>query len=204
MGMIVDLSHVSKNVMVDVLGGSPEKGWHGSLAPPIFSHSSAYAICPHPRNVPDDVLQLVKDQRGLVMINFAPNFVSCRTSDSPTGLPTFDPLNSTLRQVVRHIVHIGELIGYDYVGLGTDFDGIMSTPAELEDVSKFPDLVAEMLRQNISDTDVAKVVGRNLLRVWKAVDEVAGKLQKEVHPLEDDIKPFVAPSVLGQAFMHAF
>jgi membrane dipeptidase len=198
MGMIVDLSHVSKNVMLDVLGGSPEKGWHGSLAPPIFSHSSAYALCPHPRNVPDDVLQLVKDRGGLVMINFAPNFISCHASDSPTGLPIFDPLNSTLRQVVSHIIHIGELIGYEYVGLGTDFDGIMSTPVGLEDVSKFPDLVAEMLRQGISDTDATKVVGRNLLRVWREVDRIAGKLQKELPPLEDDIK------LHPEAIMHPF
>jgi len=188
MGMIVDLSHVSKNVMLDVLGGSPEKGWNGSLAPPIFSHSSAYAICPHPRNVPDDVLQLVKERRGLVMINFAPYFVSCYADDSPTGLPIFDPLNSTLGQVIHHIMHIGELIGYDYVGLGSDFDGIMGTPTGLEDVSKFPDLVAEMLRQGVSDTDAAKVVGRNLLRVWKEVDGIAGKLQKETPPLEDDLQ----------------
>lgn len=191
MGMIVDLSHVSKNVMLDILGGSPEKGWHGSLAPPIFSHSSAYALCPHPRNVPDDVLQLVKERRGLVMINFAPYFISCHVSDSPTELPIFDPLNSTLRQVVRHIIHIGELIGYDYVGLGTDFDGITRTPVGLEDVSKLPNLVAEMLRQGISDTDAAKVVGRNLLRVWKMVDGIAGKLQQELSPLEDDVKPFL-------------
>jgi len=191
MGMIVDLSHVSKNVMIDVLGGSHKKGWHGSIAPPIFSHSSAYALCPHPRNVPDDVLQLVKHRRGLVMINFAPYFISCRASNSSAGMPIFDPLNSTLRQVVRHIIHIGELIGYDYVGLGTDFDGITSTPVGLEDVSKFPDLITEMLRQGVSDIDVAKVMGRNLLRVWKEVDEIAGKLQ-DTPPLEDDIKPFLA------------
>lgn len=192
MGMIVDLSHVSRNVMLDVLGGSPETGWHGSLAPAIFSHSCAYAICPHPRNVPDDVLRLVQGRRGLVMVNFVPDFVSCHASDSPTGLPILDPLNSTLKHVVRHIIHIGELIGYDYVGLGTDFDGTSSTPAGLEDVSKFPDLVAEMLRQGISDTDAAKVVGRNLLRVWKEVDGIADKLKEKVPPLEDDIKPFLA------------
>jgi membrane dipeptidase len=189
LGMIVDLSHVSRDTMVDVLGGSAaEKSWNGSLAPPIFSHSSAYALCPHPRNVPDDVLQLVKARRALVMVAAAPQFISCTSSKTSHGLPEFDPSNNTISQVVKHIRHIGELIGYDYVGIGTDFDGIPATPVGFEDVSKFPDLVAEMLRQGVSDEDAAKVVGRNLLRVWKEVDEVAARLQGEIEPLEDDIR----------------
>ncbi|KAI9814739.1 MAG: hypothetical protein M1827_003005 [Pycnora praestabilis] len=184
LGMIVDLAHVSKDTMLDVLGGRPER-WNGSAAPIIFSHSSAYAICPHPRNVPDDVLQLVKKTDSLVMVNFSPDFVSCVESDSPSGMPDFYPPNSTLAHVVRHITHIGHLIGYDHVGLGSDFDGIESTPAGLEDVSKFPDLVAEMLRQGVSDEDAGKVVGGNLLRVWAAVDKVALQLQAEIQPVED-------------------
>ena len=187
LGMIVDLSHVSKNTMVDVLGGSPEKGWTGSIAPPIFSHSSAYALCPHPRNVPNEVLGLVKKRNALVMVNISPQFISCVASDSASGLPDFYPANSTIEQVVRHIKYIGERIGYDHVGIGTDFDGIASTPRGLEDVSKFPDLVAEMLRQGVGDRDAAKVVGRNLLRVWKEVDEVARTLRAKALPLEDDI-----------------
>ncbi|KAF2429927.1 hypothetical protein EJ08DRAFT_670819 [Tothia fuscella] len=158
LGMIVDLSHVSKNTMVDVLNGTPSK--NGSLAPPIFSHSSVYSICPHPRNVPDDVLHLVKKQNSL---------------------------NNTLAQVVKHIVYVGELIGYDHVGIGTDYDGIESIPRGLEDVSKFPDLVAELLRQGVRERDIAKFVGRNLLRVWKDVDAVAAKLGVEMLPVEDDI-----------------
>ncbi|KAE9974198.1 hypothetical protein BLS_005170 [Venturia inaequalis] len=186
-GMLVDISHVSKNTMIDVLGGNPEKT-NGSLAPPIFSHSSAYSICPHPRNVQDDVLKLVKKKNSLVMINFAPEFVSCTASDSPSGVPDFYPDNSTLAQVVRHITHIGDLIGYDHVGIGTDYDGIESTPRGLEDVSKFPDLVAALLEAGLSDQDAAKVVGRNLLRVWKEADAVSEKMKKEgVLPLEDEI-----------------
>jgi membrane dipeptidase len=186
LGMLVDLSHVSVNTMRDALGGNPDKT-NGSLAPPIFSHSSAYAICPHPRNVPDDILQLVKKRNSLVMINFSPDFVSCVPSNSSSGLPDFYPPNSTLHQVVRHIKHIGELIGYSHVGIGTDYDGFASTPRGLEDVSKFPELVAELLKQGVSDEDAGKVVGRNLLRVWGEVDEVAEKLQKEMLPVEDDI-----------------
>lgn len=128
LGMLVDLSHVSVDTMRDVLGGSPEKGWNGSLAPPFFSHSSAYSLCPHPRNVPDDILQLVKKRDSVVMVNFSPDFISCKASNSSTGLPEFVEETNTIEQVARHITHIGELIGYDHVGIGSDFDGIPSTP----------------------------------------------------------------------------
>lgn len=186
-GMLVDLAHVSKDTMKDVLVGNGED-WNGSLAPPIFSHSSAYAICPHPRNVPDDILQYVKQRNSVVMVNFSPDFISCIPGSSPSDLPETYPANATLNQVVRHVMHIGESIGYDHVGIGTDYDGIGSTPAGLEDVSKFPDLVAELLRQGVSDEDAGKVVGRNLLRVWKEADEVAAKLQAQTLPLEDDLQ----------------
>lgn len=189
MGMLVDLSHVSPDTMRDVLGIS-SKPWEGSKAPVIFSHSSAYAICPHPRNVPDDVLQAVKKTNSLVMVNFSPDFISCTAGNSPSGLPDFYPPNSTLAQVVRHIRYIGELIGYDHVGIGTDYDGIETTPKGLEDVSKFPGLVAELLKQGVSDQDVAKLVGRNLLRVWAKVDSIAAELQKVMDPIEDDIVPW--------------
>jgi membrane dipeptidase len=193
LGMLVDLSHVSKSTMLDVLGGNPEKT-NGSLAPPIFSHSSVYSICPHPRNVQDDVLKLVKKRNSLVMINFSPDFVSCTPSNSSSGLPDFYPDNSTLAQVVRHITYIGDLIGYDHVGIGTDYDGIEHTPQGLEDVSKFPDLVAALLEAGVSDKDAAKVVGRNLLRVWKEVDKVSAKMKKDgVLPLEDAIPGLFDP-----------
>lgn len=189
LGMIVDLSHVSKNTMIDVLGGNPSKT-NGSLAPPIFSHSSAYGVCPHPRNVQDDVLDMVKKRNSLVMVNFSPSFVACKPSNSSTGLPDDDPENATLDQVVKHITYIGDRIGYDHVGIGTDYDGIETTPKGLEDVSKFPDLVAALLNAGVSDEDAAKVVGRNLLRVWHEVDGVAKELQKTLLPLEDDIVPW--------------
>ncbi|EMC91424.1 hypothetical protein BAUCODRAFT_326972 [Baudoinia panamericana UAMH 10762] len=185
LGMLVDLSHVSIDTMRDVLGGAPEKGWNGSIAPPIFSHSSAYALCPHPRNVPDDVLQLVKERNSLVMVNFAPDFVSCKSSNNTNGLPDFVEETSTLEHVVEHIMHIGGLIGYDHVGLGSDFDGIPSTPRGLEGVEKYPDLVQMLLDKGVKEHDVGKVVGRNLLRVWHEADRVAARLQKEIDPVED-------------------
>ena len=232
LGMLVDIAHVSKDTMLDVLGGRPEK-WEGSIAPIIFSHSSAYALCPHPRNVQDDVLQLVKvglssnihislinqyrssikitkweplqsnffwgkwktklrrllqKTNSIVMVNFAPEFISCTASNSSTGLPDFYPLNSTLHQAARHIMHIGNTIGFDHVGIGSDFDGIPNTPEGLEDVSKFPDLIAELLKLGVTDEDAAKVVDRNILRVWADVDSVAARLQREgVLPAEDTI-----------------
>ncbi|KAK6436694.1 hypothetical protein LTR95_007115 [Oleoguttula sp. CCFEE 5521] len=184
LGMLVDLSHVSVDTMRDVLGGNPDK-WNGSIAPPIFSHSSAKAICPHPRNVPDDILHLVKKRGSVVMVNFAPDFVSCKASNASSGLPDFVEETNTLAHVVKHIMHIGESIGYDHVGIGTDYDGIPNTPRGLEDVSKFPDLVAALLEAGVSEEDAGKVVGRNILRVWHEADKVAARLQKELKPLED-------------------
>jgi membrane dipeptidase len=194
LGMFVDLAHTSVETMKDVLGGG-ERGWEGSIAPIIFSHSSAYAICPHPRNVPDDVLALVKARRSLVMINFSPDFISCIASQEFGGLPDFYPPNATLAHVVTHIKYIGGLIGYDHVGLGSDFDGIGSTPKGLEDVSKYPDLVAEMLKQGVSDDDAAKVAGGNLLRVWRDVDDIALQLQasSKIPILEDDLPSLRPP-----------
>ena len=188
LGMLVDLSHVSKQTMLDVLGGRPEKR-RGSIAPVIFSHSSAYALCPHPRNVQDDVLQLVKKTNSIVMVNFSPDFISCVPSNSETGLPDFYLLNATLHQVARHIIYIGDLIGYDHVGLGSDFDGIPSTPEGLDDVSKYPDLVMELLKMGVSYTDAAKVVGLNILRVWEDAEKLAVEMQKQgVLPAQDFIE----------------
>lgn len=187
LGMIVDISHVSVDTMRDVLGAGKYKDWAGSRAPVIFSHSSAYAVCPHPRNVPDDVLQLVRERNSVVMVNFNPGFVSCTAApDRKDGLPNFYPPNSTLEHIADHIMHIGSLIGFDYIGLGSDFDGIVDVPQGLEDVSKYPQLIAELLRRGVSDEDAGKIAGGNLLRVWKEVDHVALQMQAEgAQPVED-------------------
>ena len=133
LGVMIDLSHVSVATMKDAL--------QISRAPVIFSHSSAYSLCPHRRNVPDDVLQLVKNTSSLVMVNFFSNFVSC--SDS-----------ATLPQVADHLDHIKKVAGAGAVGLGGDYDGVTMLPVGLEDVSKYPDLIAELLRRNWTETEV--------------------------------------------------
>lgn len=109
--------------------------------------------------------------------------------DAENGIPEFFPENNTLSQVADHITYIGELIGYDYIGLGSDFDGIPAGPEGLEDVSKYPDLIAELLRRGVSDKDAAKIAGGNILRVWGEVEKTARILQEDGVPvLEDDLK----------------
>ncbi|KAJ5614908.1 hypothetical protein N7537_000022 [Penicillium hordei] len=185
LGMIVDLAHVSTETMRDVLGAGKSK-WIGSRAPVIYSHSSAYALCPHPRNVPDDILELVREKSSLVMVNFSPDFISCTPSDSANGIPDSDAVHATLERVADHIMYIGNLIGFEHVGIGSDFDGIPTVPQGLEDVSRFPHLIMELLKRGVSDKDASKVAGGNLLRVWKEVDEVALEMQAEgALPAED-------------------
>lgn len=195
-GMLVDLAHVSLQTMQDVLGGTPAK-FPGSAAPIIFSHSSAYALCPHPRNVPDEILHLVAETNSLVMVNVAPEFISCVPAAASggggggegNGLPALYEGNATIHQVARHIVYIGRLIGFAHVGIGSDFDGIPRVPRGLEDVAEFPDLVLELLKMGVADGDVRRVVGENILRVWGDVEQVAERMQKEgVKPAEDDIE----------------
>ncbi|KAK4864005.1 hypothetical protein LT330_010215 [Penicillium expansum] len=185
LGMIVDLAHVSTETMRDVLGAGKSE-WTGSRAPVIYSHSSAYSLCPHPRNVPDDILELVREKNSLVMVNFSPDFISCTASDRANGIPDLDPVHATLERVAEHILHIGNLVGFEHVGIGSDFDGIPTVPQGLEDVSRFPNLIKELLKRGVSDKDASKVAGGNLLRVWKKVDEVALEMQAEgALPMED-------------------
>lgn len=199
LGMIIDLSHTSYWTQKAVLS-TDDDGNRLSRAPVVFSHSSAYSICPHPRNVQDDILDLVARANGLVMVNFSPGFISCvGPSQSPTkshdphfSLPEYYDKNNTLHQVARHITYIGDRIGYDYVGIGSDFDGMgPEHPRGLDGVDKYPDLVAELLKMGVSDADAKKVVGGNLLRVWKDVDEVAAKMAAEgVEAEVDHVVPY--------------
>ncbi|EPX72699.1 dipeptidase [Schizosaccharomyces octosporus yFS286] len=168
LGMIVDLSHVTPEVMHQTLDIS--------VAPAFFSHSSAKAVHNHPRNVPDDVLLRVKESDGVVMVNFYPNFIS----------PT--PGNTTLETVVEHIQHIAKVTGsYRHIGLGADFDGIESVPRGLEDVSKYPALFTRLADLGLSIKDLINIAGGNILRVWKATEEASHKVQEPLLEWEDEL-----------------
>ncbi|XP_016147727.1 dipeptidase 1 [Sinocyclocheilus grahami] len=150
-GMLIDLSHVSEKVMNQVLDISE--------APVIFSHSSAYSICNHKRNVPDDVLMRVKEKKGIVMVNFYNDYVTCQTT-------------ANISDVADHFDHIKKVAGSSIIGFGGDYDGVSRVPDGLEDVSKYPNLVAELLRRKWSDEEIRDALGRNLLRVFREVEEV--------------------------------
>ncbi|XP_053571227.1 uncharacterized protein LOC128661084 [Bombina bombina] len=152
LGMIIDLSHVSVKTMKDAL--------QLSRAPVIFSHSSAYALCNHARNVPNDVLRLVKEKKSLVMVNFYNDYVTCNKKAS-------------LSDVADHFDYIKNIAGYESVGFGGDYDGVPRVPVGLEDVSKYPDLVAELLRRGWTSHELKAALAENLIRVFAEVESVS-------------------------------
>ena len=202
LGMFADISHVSADAMRDTL--------RVTRAPVIFSHSNAFAIDPHPRCVPDDVLQLMPKNGGVVHVNFIGAFVSPKTQEwegkhtaaltdlharfdtddaIAKGIAAWEKANpaprGTVSEVADHIDHIRKVAGIDHIGIGADFyeaapDSMVSG---LGDVTRYPHLFAELLRRGYSDDDVLKIAGRNHLRAMRQMEQEAADLQKSESPL---------------------
>jgi membrane dipeptidase len=199
LGMLVDLSHVSPEVMRQAIAAS--------RAPVIFSHSSAGGINPHPRNVPDDVLRLLPANGGVVMVNWVPGFLSPavwrwdslrsaeearlksvhRASSAAVadGVKAWEAANPrpavTVKEVADHVDYVAGVAGHDHVGIGADLDGIPYTPTGLEGVETYPRLFAELIRRGWSDANLAKFAGGNALRALRGA-EAAAKAMKAAEP----------------------
>lgn len=186
LGMVVDLAHVAPKAMHDVLDVT--------RAPVVWSHSNAFTLCDHPRNVPDDVLERVAGNGGVVMATFVPDFINQASRDwhrpardqygkAPEGVDhvkieaeiitkSGPRPKATLSQYCDHVEYLAKSVGHDHVGIGSDFFGWIN-PEGLEDTTTFPSVIAELIRRGWSEDNLAKLAGGNTLRVLRAVEQEA-------------------------------
>jgi membrane dipeptidase len=200
LGMLVDVSHVSDKTFFDVIAETQ--------APIIASHSSARAIADHKRNMTDEMLRAVAKNHGVVMVNFYPVFLSTEVANAAAArearlkpyvaeLKARDAAEGELYKselkklldanplpkidytvIVDHIDHIVKVAGVDSVGIGSDFDGIGDVPRGMEDVSKLPNIRAELKRRGYAEGDIRKIMGENFMRVFAEAERVARELRK--------------------------
>jgi membrane dipeptidase len=199
LGIMVDISHVTEDTFFQAI--------ELSKAPMIASHSCCRHFTPgFERNMTDEMITVLAEKGGVIQIAYAPGFLSEPAQKQSTelwatmrqymeengvamGSPEFNDrialfyeenpkVETSVSNVADHIEHVIELVGIDHVGIGSDFDGISSAPTGLEDVSTYPNLIEELLRRGLSEQDVRKICGENLLRVWAEVEMTAEELQR--------------------------
>jgi len=197
LGMIVDVSHVSDDTFYQII--------EYSKAPVVATHSSCRHFIPgYERNMSDEMIKLLAKKGGVIQINFGSMFISGQATQESVdlkksmdeyieahnleGQEKADYIEQYIREhplrkvhvadVASHIEHVIELVGIDYVGLGSDFDGVGDNlPEDLEDVSCYPNLIYELLKKGRTEEDIRKICSDNFLRVWSQVERIAHELQ---------------------------